>query len=146
MRPGLFDPNFMLDVSQMFLYRCKQEIGHTDFQICGLETGAVPLVVGIPIVANLEKIKINAFSVRKKPKEYGLKNSLEGVPNKKKAVIVDDIVNSASSVRKCYDLITKEGIEFSGWVFSIIRKFNSTNHMPPETKYIHLFDVSEWGL
>jgi orotate phosphoribosyltransferase len=146
MRPGLFDPHFMLDVGRMFLHRCREEIGHTDFQICGLETGAVPLVVGIPLVASLEGVEINAFSVRKEPKEYGLRNSLEGVPNGKRAVIVDDIVNSASSVRKCHDLITGEGVEFSGWVFSIIRKFNPTNHMPPDTRYIHLFDVGEWGL
>lgn len=151
MRPGLFDPEFMRDVGAMFLYRVREEVGHFDFQICGLETGAVPLLVGIPIFASvLEDAFINAFSVRKEPKEYGLMNRLEGVVTKQKAMIVDDIVNSTSSLRRCLDFITAEGVEFSGWVFSIIRKhnpnYNPEIHMPANTRYIHLFDIGEWGL
>jgi len=146
MRPGLFDPEFMRDVGEMFLHRCREEVGNLDFQICGLETGAVPLVVGLPIVASLQGVSINAFSVRKEPKEYGLMNHIEGRPNDKKAMIVDDIVNSAASAKKCLDKMTAQGVQFSGWVFSIIRKHNPHNHMPPETRYIHLFDVAEWGL
>lgn len=150
MRPGLFDPEFMLDVGRMFLHRVRQEIGHTDFQICGLETGAVPLIVGLPIAASLEGVHINAFSVRKEPKEYGLMNRLEGVVTKQKALIVDDIANSTFSMRKCLNFIAAEGVEFSGWAFSIIRKHkpdhNPSIHMPQDTKYIHLFDVREWDL
>ena len=150
MRPGLFDPEFMTDVGAMFLHRVREEIGHTDFQICGLETGAVPLLVGLPIAARLQGVHINAFSVRKEPKEYGLMNRLEGTVTKQKAVLVDDIANSTASLRRCLDFIKAEGVEFSGWVFSIIRKhnpnYNPQIHMPEGTRYIYLFDVKEWGL
>ena len=150
MRPGLFDPHFMEDVGQMFLRRCREEIGDLDFQICGLETGAVPLLVGLPMVAAREGVEINAFSVRKEPKAYGLMNSIEGRPNGKRAVLVDDIANSTTSLRKCLDIIQREGVDFSGWVFSIIRRHHPHHdpnlHMPAETKYIYLFDIAEWGL
>lgn len=150
MRPGLFDPHFIRDVGAMFLYRCRKEMENIDFQICGLETGAVPLVVGLPLIASLNDVEINGFSVRKEPKEYGLKNLLEGVANDKKVMLVDDIANSTASLRRCLNAIRGEGLEFSGWVFSIIRKHNPNYdpqiHMPPDTRYIYLFDVSEWGL
>lgn len=150
MRPGLFDPEFMLDVGRMFLHRVREEVGSTDFQICGLETGAVPLIVGLPLVASLEGVHINSFSVRKEPKDYGLMNRLEGVVTKQPAVLVDDIANSTGSLRRCLDFIKAEGVEFSGWVFSIIRKhnphYNPDIHMPEGTRYIYLFDVAEWGL
>ena len=150
MRPGLFDPEFMMDVGAMFLHRVRSEMGHTDFQICGLETGAVPLIVGLPMAARLEGVHINSFSVRKEPKDYGLMNRLEGLVTKQPAVLVDDIANSTGSLRRCLDFITAEGVEFSGWVFSIIRKhnphYNPAIHMPEGTKYIYLFDVKEWGL
>lgn len=150
MRPGLYDPEFMRDVGEMFLHRVREEIGHTDFQICGMETGAVPLLVGLSMVANLEGLSLNAFSVRKEPKEYGLKNRLEGKPTGQKAIIVDDIVNSTESLRKCLNIIGEEGVEFSGWVFSIIRMRNPhyvpSIHMPQETKYIHLLEPSDLGI
>lgn len=150
MRPGLFDPKFMEDVGLMFLHRCREEIGNLDFQICGLETGAVPLIVGLPMVAAREGVEINAFSVRKEPKAYGLMNSIEGNPNGKRALLVDDIANSTYSLRKCLDIVQREGVEFSGWVFSIIRRrfphHDPNVHMPADTKYIYLFDIAEWGL
>lgn len=150
MRPGLFDAEFMKNVGEMFIHRVQKEIGNFDFQICGLETGAVPLIVGLPLVANEKGIKINAFSVRKEPKQYGLLNWIEGKPTDQKVLLVDDIVNSTGSLRRCLNILNSQSIEFSGYVFSIIRKKNSHHdpnwHMPLETKYIYLFDVAEWGL
>lgn len=150
MRPGLFDSEFLRDIGEMFLYRVNQEIGNFDFQICGLETGAVPLVVGLPLVASLRDIKINAFSVRKEQKEYGLRNWLEGSPTNQKFLIVDDIANSTSSMRKCMDIAKNQGLEFSGFAFSILRKKNENpdpnRHMPSDTRFIHLYEIQEFGL
>jgi orotate phosphoribosyltransferase len=150
MRPGLFDAKFINYVGQLFIHKIKQEIGNFDFQICGLETGAVPLLVGLPIIAELHGIKINAFSVRKEPKEYGLQNWIEGNPTNQKVLLVDDIVNSTSSLRRCFNILQSQNYEFSNYVFSIIKKDNPVHnphyHMNLNTKYIYLFNVSEWGL
>lgn len=147
MRPGLFDAEFMRDVGEIFIHKVLQEIGNFDFQICGLETGAVPLIVGLPLVASLKKIRINAFSVRKEPKEYGLKNWIEGNPTNQKVLLVDDIINSAGSLKKCLDITNQHNLEFSGYAFSIIRKQNpSANHNMPNTKFINIFDITDFGL
>lgn len=150
MRPGLFDPEFIKDVGEMFIYKVQQEIGNFDFQICGLETGAVPLIVGLPLVASLKGININAFSVRKEPKEYGLKNWIEGKPTNQKFLLVDDIANSTSSMRRCLNIVKDQGLEFSGYAFSIIRRQNGNQdpnwHMPADTKFIYLFELQEFGL
>lgn len=163
MRPALFDPEFIKDIGEVFIYRIQKEIEkneylHRDrdddilknfnFQICGLETGAVPLIMAISLAANLKGININAFSVRKEPKPYGLRNLIEGEPNNKKVLLIDDISNSTSSMRKCLNVARDQGLEFSGYTFSIIGREDGNKdpnlHLPAETKLIYLFDFNEF--
>lgn len=146
MRNRLFTPTFLIDVGDMFLHLMKEALPDLNFQITGMETGSTPLVTSLPIVAYQRGVSINAFSVRKDPKEYGLKNWIEGVPNDKPVVVIDDIYNSGSTMKRCLDIAESQGLKFSGVVFSIIKRTPVNLRMGANTKYISIFDLSDFGL
>lgn len=156
MRRGLYDKNFMNSIAKMFIYRIHKEMGHFDFQITGLETGATPLVVALPILLQKFKIDVHSFSVRKERKEYGLKNWIEGVPNEKPCLIVDDLCNSSISMKRTYDVLKTEKMETVPFVFCIVNKVNKNVHsnvrvvsdmyLPQEMKVIYLYDMDDFNL
>lgn len=74
------------------------------FQLCGLETASLPLIGAIQTLAASKRVGINAFTVRKERKGYGLFNLIEGTPTPNVPVVfIDDIFNSGSSARQCFD-------------------------------------------
>jgi hypothetical protein len=97
LRNGLFNHEFLSAVSQMFIHKVKHEIGQFNFQISGLETGSTPLLAGIPLIARVFDLNINSFSIRKEQKTYGLLNWIEGMPNEKPVMLIDDLCNSSIS-------------------------------------------------
>lgn len=78
-------------------------------QLCGLETGSLPLMTALQWHILYEHgLEINAFSVRKERKPYGLFNYIEGIPNDFPLVFVDDMINSGDSVTAAMDIVDKE--------------------------------------
>lgn len=156
MRRGLYDKNFMNALSKLFIYKIHSEIGHFDFQISGLETGSTPLVVALPIFLQRNKIDVHSFSIRKERKTYGLLNWIEGVPNDKPVLLVDDLCNSSSSMRKAYDVLKEEGIKTLPYAFAVVNKVNKGIHdpqrevtdmyLPKDVKVISLFDMDDFNL
>jgi orotate phosphoribosyltransferase len=127
-----------------------------NFQLTGLETAATPMLAAIPMVANVMGIDLNAFVVRKTRKEYGLLNIVEGVPNNKIAVIIDDLCNSSRSMAQCLHSLQAENIPVANVAFSIVNKSNKEVHeenrlitdmyLPPEIIVISLFTLDDFGL
>jgi orotate phosphoribosyltransferase len=156
MRRGLLDRAFMSAISKLFIYRINQEIGHFDFQIAGLETGATPLVVALPIHLHRHKIDVHSFSIRKEKKKYGLLNWIEGVPNDKPVLLVDDLCNSSMSMRQAYNVLKEEGIPTLPWAFSVVNKYNHGVHdpirgvtdmyLPHDMRVVTLFRMDDFNL
>ena len=156
LRNGLFNQSFLSAISQMFIYRANHEIGHFDFQLSGLETASTPMLAGIPMIARAYDIRLNAFSVRKEQKEYGLRNWLEGLPNDKPVMLIDDLCNSSRSMAIARDIIEQHNIPFLDYAFCIVNKFNEVDHdeirqnsdmyLPETTKIISLFDLDDFDL
>jgi orotate phosphoribosyltransferase len=161
LRNGLFQHQFLSAISQLFLYKVQKEIGHFDFQIAGLETASTPMLAGIPLTATAFDISINAFSVRKEKKEYGLKNWIEGLPNDKPVMMIDDLCNSAVSMKKCYDVLSntkvnQKNIEVMNYAFTIVNKVNKKVHkesrqktdmyLPEKIKMLYLYDLDDFNL
>lgn len=156
LRNGLFNHQFLINVSQMFLYHMERVEPNFNFQLTGLETAATPLLAAIPMVASTMGADINAFVVRKTRKEYGLKNIIEGVPNNKLAVIIDDLCNSSMSMAQCLKVLRAEGIPVGNVAFSIVNKSNKEVHdearlksdmyLPPDINVISLFTLDDFGL
>jgi len=156
LRNGLFNHQFLTSVSLMFMYKIHKQVGHFDFQLAGLETGSTALLAGIPLIAKGMGHDINAFSVRKERKTYGLLNWIEGIPNNKPVMIVDDLCNSSVSMRKCYDVLQAHDIPVLDQAFSIVSKVNKRVHgrkriegdlyLPESIKVNYLFDLDDFNL
>jgi len=97
------------------------------FQLCGLETASLPLIGGIQTMAASKRVGINAFTVRKDRKNYGLFNLIEGTPIPDVPVVfVDDIFNSGSTAKRCYEVAYHElGLAPAPILYSIINLSNA---------------------
>jgi orotate phosphoribosyltransferase len=140
----------------MYLYKIKQEVGHFDFQIAGLETGSTPLLAGIPLISRVFNLDINSFSIRKEQKTYGLLNWIEGIPNEKPVMLIDDLCNSSMSMKQGYDILRKENINVFNYAFTLVNKVNKNIHkeirtrtdmyLPENIKMLYLFDLDDFNL
>lgn len=156
LRNGLFNGKFMWAVSKMFLYKTYERLGHTEFQIAGLETGSTPLIASIALSSTLLGNEINVVSVRKEQKKYGLRNWIEGIPNEKQVMIVDDLCNSSASMRQCYDILRNENLDVLPFAFSIVNKVNKGVHsqarqsgdmyLPQNIQMVYLYDLDDFDL
>lgn len=156
MRRGLLDKTFMAAIAKMFIFKVHKEIGHFDFQISGLETGATPLIVALPHLLQRNKIDVDSFIVRKERKTYGLLNWIEGIPNEKPVLLVDDLCNSSMSMKIAYNIVNQEGMQTLPFAFAVVNKVNKGVHdpsrqitdmyLPKEVKVISLFDMDDFKL
>lgn len=152
LRRGLFNPDFNEMVAHLFLDLVQEKIGHFDFQIAGLETASTPLLVSIPMVARRFGIEINAFSVRKNRKEYGIHNWIEGVVYRDKPVLlIDDLCNSSNSMQKAmYTIYGDQKLEFLKFAFAIVNKsedvFKNCKTMPDDVQMLSLFSLDDFAL
>lgn len=156
LRRGLFNYKFQSAVSQMFLYQMERQDIMLDFQLSGLETAATPLLVGIPLIASVYGDSINAFVVRKDRKQYGLLNTIEGIPNAKLTVMVDDLCNSSMSLNRCFNELVDLNIPVASKAFTIVNKSNRDVHdeqrhhsdmyLPSSVEVISLFTLDDFNL
>jgi orotate phosphoribosyltransferase len=82
----------------------------------GLEMGAVPLAGAIAQLSFMRGAPIQAFFVRKKPKEHGARLSVEGLaPGEsltgKRVVIVEDVTTTGGSAIKAVDAVRESGAD-----------------------------------
>jgi orotate phosphoribosyltransferase len=82
----------------------------------GLEMGAVPLAGAIAQLSFMRGKPIQAFFVRKKPKEHGARLSVEGLaPGEslrgKRVVIVEDVTTTGGSAIKAVEAVRESGAE-----------------------------------
>jgi orotate phosphoribosyltransferase len=130
----------------------EKEIGNFDFQLAGLETASTPMLVSIPLVAKTHGININAFSVRKNRKEYGLHNWIEGpIISDLPVLLVDDLCNSSNSMQKAmYTIYGDQKLEFMKYAVTIVNKnvdvFANCKTMPKDMKMLSLFSLSDFDL
>ena len=79
--------------------------------IGGLTFGADPIAISTAMFANLKGKKIEAFSIRKEPKEHGIERKIEGnVKNNDKVVIVDDVITTGTSTIQAIDIAKQAGL------------------------------------
>lgn len=82
----------------------------------GLEMGAVPIAGAIAQVSFLKGRPIQAFFVRKKPKEHGAKLTVEGLApgeslHGKRVVVVEDVTTTGGSAIKAVEAVKNAGGE-----------------------------------
>lgn len=97
LRPVLLDVEALNVITDMFWDEYEDQL---PFQIGGMEVAAVPLVTGLLMKADQRGLKTNGFVIRKERKKSGLGKIIEGTLNDDPIILVDDILNSGSSLEK----------------------------------------------
>lgn len=157
LRRGLFNVDFNNELGKMFIYKFERIDPTFNFQLTGLETAATPMLASIPLVCRQYGIDINAFVVRKAKKEYGLRNWIEGLPNEKPVVLLDDLCNSSRSLENCRKILINEipNIKFTNHTFTVVNKSNKHVHvnrldkdmyLPTEFMSVSLFLLDDFNL
>jgi len=161
LRNGLFNPSFLHYVSEMMLYRLRNEFGSFKFQICGVETAGTPLAAALPLIAQAAyNVHIDSFVIRKQRKDYALLNWHEGMyDNSKPYILIDDFSNSSLGLKHADDICKKNlNLTSANLAMVIINKVNIDNNisgkirektdmfLPKSTKIISLFTLDDFGL
>jgi orotate phosphoribosyltransferase len=151
LRKGLFNHEFLSAVAQMFYYKVEKDIGHFNFQIAGLETASTPMLSSFPIIGRIFKKNINAFSIRKERKEYGLRNWIEGIPNDKPVLLIDDLCNSSNSLLKAKQILENEKLTVLNYAFVLVNKTvhienTEDKYLKSNIKMISLFNLNDFKL
>ena len=92
--------------------------------IGGLEMGAVPIAGAVAQLSHMIGAPMQAFFVRKKPKEHGARLSVEGLmPGEslagKRVVIVEDVTTTGGSAMKAVEAAREAGAEVA-FVLTIV--------------------------
>lgn len=75
------------------------------FQVCGLEVAAIPFVAALVMKFYEKKKPINGFFIRKSRKKSGLLKMIEGKITDDPVILVDDIVNSGSTMMRQIEIL-----------------------------------------
>jgi orotate phosphoribosyltransferase len=78
--------------------------------IGGLETGSIPIATAVTLLSQNDSKPLKAFWVRKKLKDHGMQNMIEGnLVKGAKVVIVDDVVTTGGSSFQAADAVKDFG-------------------------------------
>ena len=116
LRPLLLDGSVLELIADSFWNRFERE---APFQVCGLELTAVPLLTAIIMAGNTRKRPVTGLIVRKERKPYGLVRKIEGTLTCRPIIVVDDLVNSGTSLEKVRAALGEVGRTIST-VFTIL--------------------------
>jgi hypothetical protein len=125
------DPGFQARIAALFWDHYLPKFRARPFQLCGCESGGVPLVCTLQAYAYRMGLRVNVFTSKKAQKTYGLRNWLEGMVSETLPVVmVDDVVGAKLT-------LTAHGKRLSGMGLEIVEAWAiaacSPKHQPPFT-------------
>ncbi len=104
------------------VYNKIQQLNLKPKAIGGLTMGADPIAIATAYTSFLRGNPIEAFIIRKEPKEHGLKRQIEGnVEKNDKVVIVDDVVTTGASIIKAMKVSREHGLDILGVIVLLDR-------------------------
>jgi orotate phosphoribosyltransferase len=117
LRKVLYDRRAMQVIGAAFW---EQHQDLDDFQLAGIEGAGVPVLMSI--LAHAPR-RVNAFTIRKEPKKYGLQNWFEGEPNDLPVVLVDDVISSVhSSFWAALTVLRNARLSVAPTMFAVVNK------------------------
>lgn len=121
MHTATLNHGFSQRIGLLFWDQFAEEYDKQAFQICGCETGGVPLVCALQAAAYAGGLKVNVFSARKEAKKYGLKNWLEGcVFEDLPVLLVDDVIGAGDTLTAQAKRLTEFGLTLYPIAFAMV--------------------------
>ncbi len=117
--------------------------GELPFQVGGIEFSATPMVSAIQLEALKRGHKINGFIVRKERKDTGRCRLYEGNLTDEPIIIVDDILNSGTTIKKVYAVLASYGRKIDK-LFSIVNFGRCVEEDFKSIHMRHLFSLDDF--
>jgi orotate phosphoribosyltransferase len=138
LRRCMYDPKFVNVAAELLV----DKLGSLEVQIGACEDAGVALGL-----AMAQKLKTPMFSIKKKPKEYGLKNVLEGPIIGLPVLLVDDVAGSQITLRNSRTLLQKLGIPVAPEYATLVNKtINTHDSYLHGMKLISLFTCNDFKM
>ena len=121
------------------VYDKIQQLNLKPNAIGGLTMGADPIAIATAFTSFLRANPIEAFVIRKEPKEHGLKLQIEGnIEKNDKVIIVDDVVTTGASVVKAMKISREHGLDVLGVIVLLDRcEENGKENIEAEGTTVH---------
>ena len=121
------------------VYNKIQQLNLKPKGIGGLTMGADPIAIATAFTSFLRGNPIEAFIIRKEPKEHGLKLQIEGnIERNDKVVIVDDVVTTGASIIKAMKIAREHGLDILGVIVLLDRcEENGKENIEAEGTTVH---------
>jgi outer membrane protein assembly factor BamB len=113
-----------------------------------METAAIPLITAIVLKGKEMGMAVNGFYLRKSRKTTGLQKRIEGVISNEKIILVDDLMNSGSSILKQLLILEELGKHVCS-VFTLVRFHEVETYTFLHQRSLHLetlFSITDLGL
>jgi orotate phosphoribosyltransferase len=112
---AVLDPEFARRMANLFWMRFAEPYKARPFQICACETGGVPVACALQAAAYAARQAVPVFAIKKRAKDYGIKNWIEGVVNPRLPVLlVDDVVGGRRTLTQAAERLRSFGLEVQG--------------------------------
>lgn len=123
-------------LSEAFLEKILVHFSNVDF-IAGVSVGGDPLVAGILLEAQMQKPNWMGLLVRKEAKSHGITKGkwvegLASTPQKKKCVLVEDVLSTGGSSAKALRALKEEGYEVQGLIVIVDREMGAIQKLSQE--------------
>src|SRR5580704_3959523 len=126
LRRVLLDPDCLQLICEDFWNRFEQLFKIEPFQLAGVESAAVPLITALVLDGARRRLDINAFTIRKNRKSYGLRNLIEGSPSDRRVLFVDDLTSPQhKAFWHAMHAISQSGLKLNGRGYVLVRKQNA---------------------
>ena len=93
LRAAVLNPLCLEFIVSDFWSRFGEDFLRNPFQIVGVEAASVPIITAIVLDFHRRGLPINAFTIRREQKLYGMRNLIEGIPNSDPVLFVDDLTS-----------------------------------------------------
>jgi hypothetical protein len=152
MRRVLLDPDCLRLICEDFWNRFERLFELEPFQVAGVEAAAVPLITALVVDGARRRFRLNAFTIRKTRKIYGLRNLIEGSPSGQPVLFIDDLTSPQhNAFWHAIHAISQSGLKLNGHGYVLVRKQNAEACPMIETsmgrvKIESLFTLSDFSL
>ncbi len=109
LRKVSLDPEGISLVGSLILAKIR-ELAPEASHVGGLETGSIPIATAVALLSEKDTKPLSGFWVRKKLKDHGMQNLIEGnLVKGSKVVIVDDVITTGGSSFQAVDAVMEHG-------------------------------------
>jgi orotate phosphoribosyltransferase len=113
----------------------------------GLEVGAIPMATAAAQRYHEEGRALEGFFVRKKAKEYGSEQRVEGVLRAgMRVAVLDDVLTTGGSLIQALEEVEKAGGEVAVVICIVDRLEGARAKLTPRYQYLPMYTIRDFGI